>query len=132
MFSKLIAFILLLAGLYIVAVFALPREADQYGNPELNAKIRNIKDMSLNYASGSDSPASLADKLMTTGKEIMDETRDTANQIQSTVTEKTEQAKAAAASAQKAYDAVEQAKKDLQNLTNFSGGTQVVASGSVQ
>ncbi len=132
MFSKLIAFILLLAGLYIVAVFALPREADQYGNPELNAKIRNIKDMSLNYASGSDSPASLADKLMTTGKGIMDETRDTANQIQSTVTEKTEQAKAAAASAQKAYDAVEQAKKDFQNLTNFSGGTQVVASGSVQ
>ncbi len=132
MFSKLIAFILLLAGLYIVAVFALPREADQYGNPELNAKIRNIKDMSLNYASGSDSPASLADKLMTTGKGIMDETRDTANQIQSTVTEKTEQAKKAAESAQKAYDAVEQAKKDLQNLTNFSGGTQVVASGSVR
>jgi methyl-accepting chemotaxis protein len=132
MFSKLIAFILLLAGLYIVAVFAIPREADQYGNPDLNAKIRNIKDMSLNYASGSDSPASLADKLMMTSKDLVDETNKTAEHIQSTLSEKAEQAKRAADSAQKAYDAVEQAKKDIQNLTNFSGGTQTVASGSVR
>lgn len=132
MFSKLIAFVLLLAGLYIVAVFVIPATADQYGNTVFNAKIRTIKDMSLIYTSGSESPASLADKLMTTGKWIADETRQTADQIQSTLTEKTEQAKAAAASAQKAYDAVEQAKKDFQNLTNFSGSTQVSASGSIR
>jgi hypothetical protein len=66
MFSKLIAFILLLAGVYIIAVFAIPVTADQYGNPEFNAKIRNIKDMSLNYASGSESPTSLMNKIITT------------------------------------------------------------------
>lgn len=132
MFSKLIAFILLIAWVYIVAVFVVPREADQYGNPELNTKIRTIKDMSLNYASGTESPASLADKLMTTGKDLVDESKQTADHIQSTLNEKTEQAKAAAASAQKAYDAVEQAKKDFQNLTNFSGSTQVSVSGAMR
>jgi methyl-accepting chemotaxis protein len=132
MFSKLIAFILLLAGVYIIAVFAIPVTADQYGNPEFNAKIRNIKDMSLNYASGSESPTSLMNKIITTWNGIADETRQTADQIQSTLTEKTEQAKRAAESAQKAYDAVEQAKKDFQNLTNFSGATQVSISGSVR
>ncbi len=132
MFSKFIAFILLFAGLYIVAVFVLPVQADQYGDTELNAKIRNIKDMSLSYASGSESPASLADKLMITGKSVIDETTKTADHIQSTLTEKTEQAKRAAESAQKAYDAVEQAKRDFQNLTNFSGSTQVSVSGSIR
>jgi ElaB/YqjD/DUF883 family membrane-anchored ribosome-binding protein len=132
MFSKLIAFVLLLAGIYILAVFAIPKEADQYGNPDLNAKIRTIKDMSLNYASGTESPASLADKLMTTGKDLVDESRETIEHTEQVLTEKTEQAKRAAESAQKAYDAVEQAKKDFQNLTNFSGSTQVSVSGSTR
>jgi methyl-accepting chemotaxis protein len=132
MFSKLIAFVLLLAGIYILAVFAIPKEADQYGNPDLNAKIRTIKDMILNYASGTESPASLADKLMTTGKDLVDESRETIEHTEQVLTEKTEQAKRAAESAQKAYDAVEQAKKDFQNLTNFSGSTQVSVSGSTR
>jgi ElaB/YqjD/DUF883 family membrane-anchored ribosome-binding protein len=132
MFSKLIAFVLLLVGIYILAVFAIPKEADQYGNPDLNAKIRTIKDMSLNYASGTESPASLADKLMTTGKDLVDESRETIEHTEKVLTEKTEQAKRAAESAQKAYDAVEQAKKDFQNLTNFSGSTQVSVSGSTR
>ncbi len=82
MFSKLIAFILLLVGLYIVAVFAIPAAADQYGNPLFNAKIRTIKDMSLSYASGSESPTSLADKILNTGKNIVDETTQTVDAIQ--------------------------------------------------
>jgi uncharacterized phage infection (PIP) family protein YhgE len=69
---------------------------------------------------------------MTTGKDLVDETKQTTDHIQSTLTEKTEQAKRAAESAQKAYDAVEQAKRDFQNLTNFSGSTQVSVSGSTR
>jgi hypothetical protein len=132
MFSKLIAFIILVASVYIIAVFVVPREADQYGNPDLNKKIRTIKEKSLSYTSGSESPASLAEKLMMTGKDLVDESRETIEHTEKVLTEKAEQAKAAATSAQKAYDAVEQAKKDFQNLTNFSGASQVSISGSVR
>lgn len=47
MFSRLLAFIILIVSGYILLVFLLPEIADQYGNKELNVKIRNIKEQSL-------------------------------------------------------------------------------------
>lgn len=157
MLNKLIAFILLLGWVYVLSVFAIPEIADKYGNSSFNAKIRDIKDKSLHFASGSDSASSIADKildvskwiadeaqkkiasgselsdtLIDTSRSLIDESKQTIENTQKVVTEKTEQAKKAAESAQKAYDAVDQAKQDIKNLTNFSGSTQRNLSGSVQ
>lgn len=123
MITKLLALILLPVVSYILAIFVIPETADKYGDAEINAKIRNIKDQSLQYASGSESPASLADKVLTTGKDIIEETKQTVNQTQDVIADKTEQAKKAAESAQKAYDALEQAKSDFQKLTTMSGSS---------
>ena len=132
MFAKLISFFILIAVSYTVVVFVAPGFADSYGSVELNTKIRTIKDLSLNYASGSESPSSLADKVLGTGKSLIDETKQTAEQIQLTLDEKKEQVQKAAESAQKAYDATLKAKEDFQNLTNFSGSSQTSVSGSIQ
>lgn len=157
MFIKFIAFISLLGGSYLLSVFVLPEVADQYGNKELNAKIRDIKEKSLHFASGSDSAWSIADKIfdvskwiaieaqvklasgaeitnsvIDTGRVFIDETKQTLENTEQVLTEKTEQAKKAAESAQKAYEATQQAKIDFQNLTNFSGSAQTSISGSVQ
>lgn len=130
MFSRLIGLIFLLAAGYLLVVFAAPDIADQYGNKELNAKIRAIKEQSLSFGSGELSPSSLFDEL--TGKatefasgtkQLIDESKQTVNQIQTTVTEKTEQVKQAADSVQKAIDAVNTAKDDVQKVTTFSGTT---------
>ncbi len=129
MLAKLIAFFLLIGWSYVLSVFVVPDMADQYGNTELNAKIRIIKDQSLNYASGSESPTSLAEKVLNTSKNLVDETKQTVENTQKVVTEKTEQAKKAAESVEKAYNALEEAKTDIKNLTNFSGAS---LSGSIQ
>lgn len=130
MIAKLISFFVLLTVSYAVIVFVVPEFADQYGNTDINTRIRLIKDLSLNYASGSQSPVSLADKLLGTGKSLIDETKQTADQIQLALDEKKQQAKKAAESAQKAYDAVSQARQDFQNLTSLSGSSQSTLSGS--
>ena len=132
MIVKFISFFILIAASYTVVVFVTPEFADTYGSVELNTKIRTLKDMSLNYASGSETPSSLADRVLDTGKSLIDETRETADQIQLTIDTKTEQAKKATESAQKAYDATLKAREDFRNLTNFSGSVQVGASGSIQ
>lgn len=121
MLAKLLSLILIPIVSYVLAVFVVPETADKYGNIELNTKIRTIKHKSLQYASGSESPSSLADKVIGTGKSILDEAKQTVNQTQEVITEKTEQTKRAAESAQKAYDALEQAKTDFQTLTTMSG-----------
>lgn len=157
MFAKLSAFVLLIFIIYTLSIFLIPDIADQYGNKDFNTKIRDIKDKSLQFASGSDSASSIADKVfgvskwivegakeklasgaeitntvMDTSKVFIDETRQTLENTEKVITEKTEQAKKAAESAQKAYDAVEQAKQDFQNLTNFSGSTNTAVSGSIR
>lgn len=149
MFAKLLAFILLLVVSYTLSIFAIPEIVDQYGNKDFNTKVRDIKEKSLHFASGSDSASSIADKILDvskwiateaqgkiasgaeitntvidTSKVLIDEGKQTLENTEQILTEKTEQAKKAAESAQKAYEAVDQAKQDFKNLTNFSGSVQ--------
>ena len=124
MFSKLIAFIFLLTGFYVLSVFVFPDIADHYGNKDINNKIRTIKDQSLDYASWSESPTSLAEKLIQTSKDMVNETEQTIQNTQKIVTEKTEQVQKTADSVQKAYNAIEEAKTNITNLTNLSGATK--------
>lgn len=145
MFTKLFAFIIILVLVYILSIFIIPELADQYGNKNLNVNIRNIKDKSLNFASGSDSVSSIADKLLNvshwivestkeklasgseiknvvidSGKIFIQEWKQTLENTEKIISEKTEQAKQTVDSITNAYEAIDQAKKNIQNFTNFS------------
>lgn len=120
MIIKLLALGLTLGMSYILTVFFVPEFADKYGNIALNTKIRDIKNASLEFASGSDTPASLIDKLTGTSKEYIDETVKTYENIQNTVSGKLQDVKSAADSVEKAYQAVNDAKADIQKVVNIA------------
>jgi methyl-accepting chemotaxis protein len=117
MFSRLIGLIAVISVSYILAVFALPSIADQYWDAYINAKIRNIKDASLKFASGSDSVQSLADTIKNTTAPYINETKKAVEDINATVTNKVNQVQDAAAAVQSAYSGVIDAKNKIQNLT---------------
>lgn len=127
MFSRLLAFIILVISGYVLLVFFLPEIADHYGNKEFNSKIRTIKEQSLTIWSWNETPDSLwkdfsskAEGIRDSGQQFIDDSRKTATQIQSTIEEKNTQAQQAAESVEKAYDAVNTAKTDIERLTTFS------------
>jgi methyl-accepting chemotaxis protein len=120
MFSRLIGFILLLIGVYILMIFIKPDIADQYGDKEINAKIRALKDSSLKLGSWAMLSGSLFENVTSTSKNIIEEWTRTVKQIQTTVEQKTQEVKDTANSVQEAVDAVNAAKSKVENLTNFS------------
>ena len=117
MFSRLIGFIVVLTFSYLLIVFALPTVADQYWDPVLNAKIRNIKNKSLQFASGSDSASSLVDKIKNTATPYIDDTKKAVEEINSSVTNKVNQVQEASNAVQSAYSGVLDATHKIQNLT---------------
>ncbi len=117
MFSRLIWFIVLTAFSYILCVFAIPSIADQYGDPIINAKIRNIKNLSLQFASGWDSAGSLIDKIKNTATPYIDDTKKAVEDINSTVNNKVNQVGEAANAVQSAYSGVIDAKNKIEKLT---------------
>jgi methyl-accepting chemotaxis protein len=117
MFSRLFWLIAVLAFSYLLIVFALPTIADQYWDPILNAKIRNIKDASLQFASGSDSASSLVDKIKNTATPYIDDTKKAVEDINTTVTNKVNQVQEASIAVQSAYSGVIDAKNKIGNLT---------------
>ena len=117
MFSRLIGLIAVIAFSYLLLVFALPSIADQYWDPDINAKIRNIKDASLQFASGSDSPISLWNKIVGTATPYIQDAKATVETINSTATLKVQQVKEAASAIESAYSGVVDAKNKIQNLT---------------
>lgn len=124
MLSKIFSLLILIAWVYILAIFFAPSIADQYGNSSLNTKIRHIKDASLLLSSGAtENPQSIIDTLKNNGESILTETKQTIDTTKKVAEEKLEQAKQAKQSAEDAYNALEKAKSDLQKLTNLSGST---------
>lgn len=49
-FIKIFAIFLILATSYVLAIFLTPEFADTYGNALFNAKIREIKEKSLEFS----------------------------------------------------------------------------------
>ncbi len=117
MFSRLFAGLFVLWMLYILWIFALPNIADQYWNKEINAKIRNIKDASLQFASGSDTPISLFEKIKWTATSYFDESKNTVKNIETTVNTKVSQAKDATVAVENAYSGVIDAANKIKILT---------------
>ncbi len=125
MFARLISFIVLLGVIALLVIFLAPEFADQYGNKDINTRIRTFKS-SVESETWS---ASLYDQFRSKASSSIEEVNSTAKNIQNTFTTKTEQVKSAADSVQNAYSAVEKAKDDLRKLSVFSTGA--VATGSV-
>ncbi len=105
-------------------VFVKPDIADQYGDKELNAKIRALKDSSLKIGSWSALSGSLFENITNTSKNVIEEGTRTINQIETTVKQKTEEVRDTANSVQDAVNAVNAAKSKVENLTNFSWTTK--------
>jgi Tfp pilus assembly protein FimT len=116
MFSRIFGFIMLLAMLYILAIFALPEFADTYGDRDINTKIRNLKNQSLEFASGSNTPESLWKKIHTTISPQIQELQSTVQEVTTTVDTKIQQAQEASQAVQSAYSGVLDAKQKIQNL----------------
>ncbi len=47
---QIFSIVIILAVLYILSVFFFPDFADKYGNSDINAKIRNIKNMAFSIS----------------------------------------------------------------------------------
>lgn len=120
MLSRLLSLFLIISVFYTLSVFLMPESADRYGNIILNEKIRSFKS---GIDTNTGSPASLYDQFKTTTTSYVDETRSTANQIQSTVEIKSQELQNTARSVQDAYTALEKAKTDIQKLGTFGSGS---------
>ncbi len=117
MFSKLLGSIIIISVLYIMFVFIAPAIADQYWNKEINTKIREYKNKSLEFASGSDSPSSLFEKIKSTSNTYIDATATELKKIEQTVNTKVNQVKDAWSAIETAYSGVIDAKNKIQILT---------------
>lgn len=117
MFSRFIGLILLIASSYVLLIFAAPSLADQYWNPELNAKIRKYKDQSLQFASGSDTPQSLIEKITDATTSYIEDTKKVVEDVNTTISNKVDQVQDASVAVQSAYSGVVDAAKKIQGLT---------------
>ncbi len=117
MLSRLLGLIAVIGFSYLFIVFAVPDIADKYWNETLNAKIRNIKDESLSFASGSDSLGSLFQKIKNTAIPYIEDTKKGYDTLQNTVDTKVEQVKDTAKAVENAYSGIIDATQKIQNLT---------------
>jgi len=117
MFTRLIGFVIIIATLYMMLIFIAPNFTDTYWNKSINTNIRNIKNKSLQFASGSDSASSLYDKIKNTSKFYLDDARNTIQWIQTTVDNKVIQVNDASIAVEKAYTGVVDAANKIQKLT---------------
>lgn len=117
MLIRLVSFIIILVTLYLMLVFVAPNIADQYGNKDFNTKIRNIKNESLEFASGSDSPVSLFEKMKNSVTPVIEDTKNTVKDIETTVNTKVIQAQEAKVAVENAYSGFVDATQKIKALT---------------
>ncbi len=117
MFFRLIGLIFFLGFSYVLLVFTVPALADQYWDPAINAKIRNIKDASLQFASGSDSASSLVNKIKNTAIPYIKDAKEGVENLNTTVTTKVNQVQEAGRAVQSAYSGVIDATQKVQAIT---------------
>ena len=117
MFSRLLAGIFVVWMSYLLLVFIAPNIADQYWNKEINTKIREFKNQSLQFASGSDTPISLFEKIQWTTTSYIEESKNTAKTLETTINTKVNQAKDATVAVENAYSGVMDAANKIKILT---------------
>jgi hypothetical protein len=117
MFSRLFGFLIIIGLSYLMLIFIIPTTADQYWNKELNTKIREYKNISLQFASGSDTPISLFDKLKGGTQVFIQDTKNNIQGLETSVDSKVKQVHEASIAVENAYSGVIDATQKIQNLT---------------
>ncbi len=117
MLTRIIGFIIIITTVFVLLIFITPDFTDQIWNKEFNANIRNIKNKSLQFTSGSDSASSLFDKIKNSSKSYFDNTKKSIQEMQNTVDTKVTQVNEAATAVEKAYTWVLDAADKIQKLT---------------
>ena len=117
MFSRLLGSIFIVWILYILLIFVAPNLADQYWNKDINTKIREFKNQSLQLASGSDSATSLFDKLKASTTTFIQDTKKDIEWLETSVDAKVKQVHEASIAVENAYSGVVDATVKIQNLT---------------
>lgn len=117
MLTRIIGLIIIITTLYILFIFITPDFTDTYWNKNFNANIRNIKNNSLQFASGSDSASSLFDKIKNTSKFFLDNMKKSIKDTQDSVDNKVKQVNEATTAVENAYTWVIDAANKIQNLT---------------
>lgn len=117
MFSRILGSAFIVWILYLLLVFISPNTADQYWNKEINAKIREIKNQSLLFASWADSPQSLFEKIKGESVKYVDQTKATIDTLNTTVDTKVKQVQDASIAVENAYSGVMDATQKIKNLT---------------
>ncbi len=117
MVSRIFGSIFILCTLYVLLVFVSPNIADQYWDPSINTKIREFKNQSLQFASGSDTPISLFEKIQWTASSYFDESKNTVKNIETTINTKVNQVKDATVAVENAYSGVVDAANKIKILT---------------
>lgn len=117
MFTRIFWLVFIVSILYILFIFVAPDISDTYWNKEINTKIRNIKDKSLQIWSGWDSPVSIFEKLKWTTNTYFNESKNTIKTIETTVNTKVDQAKDVSVAVENAYSGVVDVAQKIQILT---------------
>ncbi len=117
MFSRLFGSFIIVWVIYLMLVFVAPNIADQYWNKDINTKIREYKDKSLQFASGSDSAGSLFDKIKWTTSTYFEETKKNIKEMETSVNTKVIQVQEASVAVENAYSGFVDATHKIQIVT---------------
>lgn len=117
MFTKLFGSIFILSIIYVLFIFVAPATADTYWNKNFNAKIREFKNQTLQFASGSDTPTSLFEKIKGTSTTFIKDTKDNIQGLETSVDVKVKQVHEASVAIENAYSGVMDATQKIQNIT---------------
>ena len=117
MLIKLFGSIFIVSILYILFIFVAPDSADTYWNKGFNTKIRKKKNQSLQFASGSDTPTSLFDKIKGSSTTLIKDTKDNIKWLETSVDVKVKQVHEASIAVGNAYSGVMDATQKIQNIT---------------
>ena len=117
MFTRIFWSIFILCIIYILFIFLAPSITDKYWNPEINTKIRNFKNQTLQLSSGWTAPISFFEKIKWTTTTYYDESKNTIKTIETTVNTKIEQAKDVSVAVENVYSGIIDATQKIQILT---------------
>ncbi len=117
MFSRIFWSIFIICILYILFIFIAPDISDIYWNKEINTKIRDIKNKSLQLSSEWDSTLSIFEKIKWTTNTYFNESKNTIKNIETTVNTKVDQVKDVSVAVENAYSGVVDLAQKIQILT---------------
>lgn len=138
MIPRVFAAMLLIAALYVLAVFLSPTQADELsdvlGINGFNQKLRSLKDSADGISEKIISAKEATGGVLDNAKNLIDQTKSVVDTTKSVIEIKTNQVQKVYESAEKTTQAISEFKSNVSELTSFTGATasgELSASGGV-